>query len=61
MGQLRLVCSVCRGSGWLCDEHPTQPWEHGDCDGVGVACTCNALAEAAPHADVFVEYDGLNE
>jgi hypothetical protein len=60
MGQLRLVCGVCRGSGWLCDEHPTQPWEHGDSDGVGVACACNASAET-PHADVFVEYDAQNE
>lgn len=60
MSQLRMVCSMCRGSGWLCDEHPTLPWEHGDCDGVGVACTCNASA-VTPHADVFVEFDTLSE
>jgi hypothetical protein len=62
MNQLKAVCPTCRGSGWLCEEHPMQPWEHehGDCDGAGVACGCNALA-AVPHTDVFVEYDALNE
>ncbi|HVQ04885.1 MAG TPA: hypothetical protein VMT14_15295 [Burkholderiaceae bacterium] len=60
MNQLKAVCPICRGSGWLCDEHPAQPWEHEDCDGVGVACGCNSLA-AVPHTDVFVEYDALNE
>ena len=54
MSQLKAVCPTCRGSGWLCDEHPAQPWEHEGCDGAGVACSCNALA-ALPHADVFVE------
>jgi len=60
MTQLKAVCTTCRGSGWLCDEHPAQPWEHEGCDGVGVACACNALA-AVLHADVFVDYDALNE
>lgn len=57
----KLMCLVCRGSGWLCDEHPTLPWDHDDeCDGVGIACNCNALA-AVPHREVFVEYDTLDE
>ena len=60
MKQLKLICARCRGSGWLCDEHPLLPWEHGDCDGVGVACNCNPPA-AVPRTDVFVEYDELNE
>lgn len=60
MNLLKVMCSTCRGSGWLCDEHPTLPWEHEDCDGVGVACRCNALA-AVPHTDVFVEYDPHSE
>lgn len=58
--QLKLICARCRGSGWLCDEHPTEPWDHADCDAAGTACACNALA-TVPHADVFVEYDGLGE
>jgi hypothetical protein len=60
MKQLKLICAKCRGSGWLCDEHPLLPWEHDHCDGVGVACACNALG-AVPRADVFVEFDEVNE
>ena len=58
--QLKLICARCRGSGWLCDEHPTLPWDHDDCEGAGVACGCNAFA-LAPHKEVFVEYDSLDE
>jgi hypothetical protein len=61
MKQLKLICAKCRGSGWLCDEHPLLPWEHDHCDGAGIACACNALAVAPPHADVFVDLDELNE
>jgi hypothetical protein len=58
--QLKLICPTCRGSGWLCDEHPTLPWDHDDCDGAGFACNCNAFA-VVPHKEVFVEYDSLDE
>jgi len=54
--QLKLICPDCLGSGWLCDEHPTLPWDHGDCDGAGIVCRCNAAA-VAPHRVVFVDYD----
>jgi hypothetical protein len=60
MKQLKLICAKCRGSGWLCDEHPQLPWEHEHCDGVGIPCNCNLLA-SVPRVDVFVEYDRLNE
>jgi hypothetical protein len=26
-------CSRCHDSGWMCEEHPEQPWPHGDCAG----------------------------
>ena len=58
--QLKLICPDCQGSGWLCDEHPNLPWDHDDCDGIGVVCRCNAAA-ATPHRVVFVEYDALDE
>jgi hypothetical protein len=60
MGILNPACSVCRGSGWLCEEHLMLPWEHDDCDGVGVACACNPQA-AVPFVSVFVEYDRQDE
>jgi hypothetical protein len=59
--QLKLICPLCCGSGWLCDEHPMLPWDHDDeCDGAGIVCRCNAFA-VAPHNEVFVEYDMLDE
>jgi hypothetical protein len=59
--ELKLICAACRGSGWLCDEHPTMPWDHDhDCDGVGIVCGCNVHA-VAPHEEVFVVYDALDE
>ena len=57
--KLELRCSLCRGSGWLCDEHPTLPWDHDGCDGAGIVCHCNAHV-LLPHADVFVELDRLD-
>jgi len=58
--QLKLICSLCQGSGWLCEEHPGLPWNHDDeCDGGGVACRCNEMA-AAPHNEVFVDDDALD-
>jgi hypothetical protein len=56
--QLKLICSPCAGSGWLCDEHPMLPWSHDDCEGGGIACRCNELA-ATPHNEVFVEDEAL--
>ena len=60
MDDLKAKCLVCLGSGWLCDEHTTLPWEHDDCDGVGVACRCNPQAGIA-FAQVFVDYDRQDE
>ena len=58
--QLKLICALCAGSGWLCDEHPSLPWSHDDrCDGGGIACRCNELA-ATPHRAVFVESDAFD-
>ena len=25
-------------SGWICEQHPDQPWPHADCDGPGMQC-----------------------
>lgn len=58
--KLEPICKLCRGSGWLCDEHPTLPWDHDDCDGAGIVCYCNAHA-LLPHADVFVDHDRQDE
>ncbi|HSB98708.1 MAG TPA: hypothetical protein VLE45_02255 [Burkholderiaceae bacterium] len=58
--QLKLICALCAGSGWLCDEHPSLPWSHDDgCEGGGIACRCNEPA-TAPHREVFVDFDALD-
>jgi len=39
-----MTCPLCRRSkepGWLCADHPGQPWEHGGCDAEGAPCACN--------------------
>ena len=58
-GKFEPRCALCRGSGWLCDEHPTAAWDHDDCDAAGIVCRCNAHV-LLPHTDVFVELDRLD-
>jgi hypothetical protein len=39
-----MTCPICEGSaapGWLCEEHPDQPWEHDGCGAAGMKCVCN--------------------
>jgi hypothetical protein len=36
-------CPVCAGSGAVCEEHPSRPWDDGD------AC-CGAAGAPCPHA-----------
>src|SRR5437588_270065 len=33
-----MVCPRCQGEGWICDQHPSQPYPHGDCIGPGNPC-----------------------
>jgi len=41
------MCKVCDDSGWVCEEHPSKPWEDSDssrscdCGGAGMPCECN--------------------
>lgn len=39
-------CPICeRGEpGWVCEDHPDKPFDHGDCEGGGVPCECNPAA-----------------
>jgi hypothetical protein len=39
--KLEHTCSLCDGSGWVCEEHPDQPWQGPH------ACTCGAAARHA--------------
>lgn len=38
-------CPTCLGEGWVCENHPEQPWNEGEpacCGGAGVPCACNS-------------------
>jgi len=43
--KLEHTCSLCDGGGWVCEEHPDQPWlgPH--------ACTCGAAGAPCPHCN----------
>lgn len=58
--KLEPICQLCQGSGWLCDEHPTLPWDHDGCEGAGIVCSCNAHV-LLPQTDVFVDFDRQDE
>lgn len=47
---IRDGCPVCHGSheaGWLCADHPGQPWGHEGCGAAGVPCQCNLAGALA--------------
>lgn len=45
-GTAKQSCPVCKGEGWVCENHPNEPWNEGDpecCGGAGAPCECNSL------------------
>jgi hypothetical protein len=43
--KLEHTCPNCDGTGWVCEEHPDQPWE-------GLhACSCGAAGAPCPHCN----------
>jgi hypothetical protein len=45
-------CSICRGTGWVCENHSTTAWHEGladcGCGGAGVKCEFNQDPEMPP-------------
>lgn len=44
-------CKICKGEGWVCENHPKKVWSSSDyancCDcGAGMPCECNPLSKA---------------
>jgi hypothetical protein len=31
-------CAWCKGTGFVCEDHPTKPMNHDDCGGAGMPC-----------------------
>jgi hypothetical protein len=51
------MCPICQHStepGWVCEDHPDQPWEHDGCGAAGAPCACNPLGGVSWHA-VYAE------
>jgi hypothetical protein len=38
-------CKICKGSGWVCENHQDVEWGDGDkcCGGAGMPCECNHI------------------
>ena len=38
-----VACPICKGCGWVCENHPDMPWTKEGCEcGAGMPCpTCN--------------------
>jgi hypothetical protein len=35
-------CAICRGIGWVCENHPDKPYDELGCAcGEGIPCDCN--------------------
>jgi hypothetical protein len=47
-----MKCLLCEDTGWVCENHPDQPWQGRqacDCGGAGAPCPrCNAAAANEP-------------
>lgn len=44
-------CPICKGEGWVCENHRDQPWGDGDscCGGAGSPCEwCNPCDAQTP-------------
>ena len=41
------MCPTCFGTGWVCENHPSLPWDDdlGCTCGAGVPCECNKAGE----------------
>ncbi len=38
-----LKCKICKGEGWVCEDHADKSWGEGNwcCGGAGMPCVCN--------------------
>ena len=42
------LCPICKGEGWVCEDHPLEKWNDGltGCQLPGAPCKCNPLSKA---------------
>lgn len=50
----RSVCQKCKGTRWVCENHPDQSFpDHTCCGGAGMPCECNPHAQPIPGSTVI--------
>lgn len=47
------ACPLCKGEGWVCEQHPSLPFAHDDCAGPGDPCACNPGQAMSPGTRVI--------
>lgn len=55
-----MTCEICNGTGWVCENHPFEEFDHDNegCDGAGKPCVCNPEADtSAIFAVVYASTD----
>jgi hypothetical protein len=48
-------CPICKGLGWVCENHPDKPWDPAigcQCGGAGVPCDCQGPQDGIDEPDV---------
>ena len=58
-----LDCPNCKGTLWVCENHPDKAWDSSDgCEcGAGMPCACNPDAILSPGAVVLFDQNGVTE
>lgn len=58
---LTRVCPLCKGSGWVCEDHPHLPFMHDpDCGAEGRKCRCNPTAAMPPGTEIVAAVEDVN-
>lgn len=47
------ACQLCKGDGWVCEQHPGLPFSHDDCPGPGDPCRCNPEQAMPPGSRII--------
>jgi len=50
-------CPICKGEGWVCEEHRQAAWGNGKgcCEAAGAPCECNP--SGSPPSDMTIIWD----
>lgn len=58
-----MACNLCRGQGWVCENHLDVPWDDDDktcCGGAGTNCVCNPSGELPEGFKTYVATEPNN-